>query len=73
MDGKAAMQAMPRCLAGQLPAPCANLTESGEWHNYVSWNATGTICLPAGPQTLTMWAAGGWYNVRRMTFTFQGS
>ena len=28
-----------------------------------------TIYLPAGQQTLTMWAAGGWYNVRHMQFT----
>jgi probable HAF family extracellular repeat protein len=44
----------------------------GEWHTYVTWKAPSTIYLPAGPQTLTMWAAGGWYNVRRMTFTFEG-
>ena len=41
----------------------------GEWHTYVSWNAPRTIYLPAGQQTLTMWAAGGWYNVRTMQFT----
>ena len=41
----------------------------GEWHSYVSWNAPHTIYLPAGLQTLTMWASGGWYNVRNMTFT----
>jgi hypothetical protein len=41
----------------------------GEWHTYVSWNAPRTIYLPAGQQTLTMWAAGGWYNVRKMQFT----
>ena len=44
----------------------------GEWHTYVSWNAPRTIYLPAGQQTLTMWASGGWYNLRTMTFTFQG-
>ena len=41
----------------------------GEWHTYVSWNAPNTIYLPAGQQTLTMWASGGWYNVRSMQFT----
>jgi Carbohydrate binding module (family 6) len=41
----------------------------GEWHTYVSWNAPRTIYLPAGQQTLTMWASGGWYNVRNMQFT----
>jgi hypothetical protein len=41
----------------------------GEWHSYVSWNSPTTIYLPAGQQTLTMWAAGGWYNVHTMRFT----
>jgi len=41
----------------------------GQWHNYVTWTAPSTIFLPAGPQTLTMWAAGGWYNVRSMSFS----
>ena len=41
----------------------------GEWHSYVSWNSPTTIYLPAGEQTLTMWAAGGWYNVHNMQFT----
>lgn len=45
----------------------------GEWHTYVTWKAPGAIYLPAGPQTLTMWAAGGWYNVRNMTFTLEGA
>ncbi len=44
----------------------------GEWHTYVTWNAPRTIYLPAGEQTLTMWAAGGWYNLRSMTFAFEG-
>ena len=43
----------------------------GEWHNYVSWNAPTTIYLPAGQQTLTMWAAGGWYNVHNITLTLE--
>ena len=29
----------------------------GEWHSYVTWEAPSTDYLPAGPQTLTMWAA----------------
>ena len=41
----------------------------GEWHTYATWNAPTTIYLPAGQQTLTMWAAGGWYNVHNMHFT----
>jgi Tol biopolymer transport system component len=41
----------------------------GEWHQYVAWQAPTTIYLPGGPQTLTMWAAGGYYNVRSITFT----
>jgi hypothetical protein len=41
----------------------------GEWHSYVSWNSPTTIYLPAGQQTLTMWASGGWYNVHNMRFT----
>ena len=45
----------------------------GEWHTYVTWNAPGTIFLPAGAHTLTMWAAGGWYNVRNMQFTLAGA
>ena len=44
----------------------------GEWHTYVSWDAPTTIYLPAGAQTLTMWAAGGWYSVHNITFTLQG-
>ena len=44
----------------------------GEWHKYVTWNAPSTIYLPAGPQMLTMWATGGWYNVRSMIFTVGG-
>ena len=43
----------------------------GEWHSYVSWNSPTTIYLPAGQQTLTMWAAGGWYNVHNMRFTLE--
>ena len=43
----------------------------GEWHNYVSWNAPTTIYLPVGQQTLTMWAAGGWYNVHNMRFILE--
>ena len=46
---------------------------AGEWHTYVTWQAPTTIYLPAGAQTLTMWAAGGWYNVRSMKFTLTGS
>jgi hypothetical protein len=42
---------------------------AGEWHHYVSWQAPATIYLPAGAQTLTLWASGGWYNVRSMRFT----
>jgi hypothetical protein len=43
----------------------------GEWHQYTTWQAPTTIFLPAGAQTLTLCAAGGWYNVRKMTFTFE--
>ncbi len=46
---------------------------AGEWHQYVTWQAPTAIYLPAGAQTLTMWAAGGWYNLRRMIFTLQGT
>ena len=46
---------------------------AGEWHHYETWQAPTTIYLPAGPQALTMWAAGGWYNVRNITFTLQTS
>ena len=52
---------------GNQPVPVTGAP--GEWHTYVSWNAPHTIYLPAGQQTLTMWAAGGWYNVRNMQFT----
>ncbi|MBA2304741.1 MAG: carbohydrate-binding protein [Acidobacteria bacterium] len=55
---------------GNQPVPVTG--GPGEWHTYVTWNAPSTIYLPAGPQTLTMWAAGGWYNVRNMTFTLEG-
>ena len=41
---------------------------AGDWHTYITWQAPTTIYLPAGAQTLTMWAAGGWYNVRSMRF-----
>ena len=44
---------------------------AGDWHTYVTWQAPTTIALPAGAQTLTMWAAGGWYNVRNITFTLE--
>jgi hypothetical protein len=43
---------------------------AGEWHLYVDWQAPNAIYLPAGSQRLTMWAAGGYYNLRSMTFTF---
>jgi hypothetical protein len=46
---------------------------AGEWHNYVSWNAQSTVYLPAGQQTLTMWAAGGWYNVHNIRSHWSGS
>ncbi len=52
---------------GNQPVPTSG--DPGEWHSYVSWNAPRTIYLPAGQQTLTLWASGGWYNVRNMTFT----
>jgi hypothetical protein len=52
---------------GNQPVPVSG--GPGEWHSYVSWNASTTIYLPAGQQTLTLWASGGWYNVRSMTFT----
>ena len=45
----------------------------GEWHTYVSWNAPSTIYLPAGQHALTMWATGGWYNVRNMQFTLDSN
>ena len=44
---------------------------AGEWHLYVTWQAPTTVYLRAGPQTLTMWAAGGYYNVRNITFTLE--
>jgi probable HAF family extracellular repeat protein len=46
--------------------------DPGEWHTYLTWQAPTTIYLPAGAQTLTLWAAGGWYNVRSMRFTLTG-
>ena len=52
---------------GNQPVPATG--GPGEWHSYVTWNASRTIHLPAGQQTLTMWATGGWYNVRNMQFT----
>jgi hypothetical protein len=55
---------------GNHPVPITG--GPGGWHSYVSWNAPRTIYLPAGPQTLTLWASGGWYNVRNMTFTLVG-
>ena len=42
---------------------------AGEWHQDVTWQAPTTIYLPAGAQTFTLWAAGGWYNVRSVRFT----
>lgn len=42
---------------------------AGEWHQYVDWHAPSTVYLPAGAQLLTMWAAGGYYNVRSIAFT----
>jgi carbohydrate binding protein with CBM6 domain len=44
---------------------------AGEWHEYISWQAPTTVFLPAGAQTLTMWAAGGYYNVHNITFTLE--
>jgi len=44
----------------------------GDWHQYADWEAPSTVYLPAGAQLLTMWAAGGYYNVRSMTFTLAG-
>jgi hypothetical protein len=52
---------------GNQPVPVTG--GAGEWHQYLTWDAPTTIYLPAGAQTLTMWAAGGWYNVRHITFT----
>jgi hypothetical protein len=43
----------------------------GERHTYTTWQVPTVIYLPAGAQNLTMWAAGGWYNLRKMTFTLE--
>ena len=56
---------------GNHPVPVTG--GAGEWHEYVTWQAPTTIYLPAGPQTLTMWAAGGFYNVHNITFTLEPS